>query len=263
MNQEAIALFRQVGDDLRIAWNLQALGIQLRLQGNAARAIPVLEEALALGREFGDRLLCASTFGYLAQATMAQGDLVRSAACFREALLLLRDLGQRWILVECLLAVAHLAKAVGQTARAARLLAYQEPLREASGMVLLPFEQPGYVRAVDAARAELGGVAFAAAWQEGRALTVERAIAEALAVVADPSPDAAAAPAAGAAAFGLSSREPEVLRLLARLWTDREIATALAISPYTVARHASNLFAKLGVANRREAAALAARHSLA
>jgi ATP/maltotriose-dependent transcriptional regulator MalT len=234
----------------------------LRLHGEAAQAIPVLEEALNVGRKLGDRLLCASSLGYLAQATMVQGDLTRAALCFREALLLLRDLGQRWILVECLLAVAHLAAALGQTKRATRLLAFQEPLRRASGMELLPFEQLGYRRDIDAVRAALGDVAFAAAWREGRAFTVEHAIAEALAVVDDPTSDTAGGAVPGAA-FGLSRREREVLSLLAQRWTDKEIAAALAISPHTVARHAANLFAKLGVANRREAAALAARLGLA
>ena len=52
----------------------------------------------------------------------------------------------------------------------------------------------------------------------------------------------------------LSSRELEVLRLLADGMTDREIAVALAISPRTVESHVSNLLRKLGVRNRAEAA---------
>jgi DNA-binding NarL/FixJ family response regulator len=61
---------------------------------------------------------------------------------------------------------------------------------------------------------------------------------------------------------GLTARQQEILRLLARRWTDREIAEALCLSPHTVHRHTANLFAKLGVANRREAAAAAARLGL-
>ena len=52
----------------------------------------------------------------------------------------------------------------------------------------------------------------------------------------------------------LSAREREVLRLLAEGLTDREIATALAISPRTVESHVSSLLRKLGVRNRAEAA---------
>jgi DNA-binding NarL/FixJ family response regulator len=52
----------------------------------------------------------------------------------------------------------------------------------------------------------------------------------------------------------LSAREREVLRLLADGMTDREIATALAISPRTVESHVSSVLHKLGVRNRAEAA---------
>jgi DNA-binding NarL/FixJ family response regulator len=53
---------------------------------------------------------------------------------------------------------------------------------------------------------------------------------------------------------GLSSREEEVLGLLADGLTDREIAENLQISPRTVETHVSNVLHKLGVRNRAEAA---------
>lgn len=52
----------------------------------------------------------------------------------------------------------------------------------------------------------------------------------------------------------LSSREQDVLRLLADGLTDREIAIGLAISPRTVESHVSSVLRKLGVRNRAEAA---------
>lgn len=55
-------------------------------------------------------------------------------------------------------------------------------------------------------------------------------------------------------ASGLSSREEEVLNLLADGLTDREIAENLQISPRTVETHVSNVLHKLGVRNRAEAA---------
>lgn len=56
----------------------------------------------------------------------------------------------------------------------------------------------------------------------------------------------------------LSHREREILLLLEARWTDREIADALCISYRTVTTHVSNIFDKLGVNSRRQAAALAA-----
>lgn len=64
-------------------------------------------------------------------------------------------------------------------------------------------------------------------------------------------------PARPADASGLSSREQEVLRLVAQGRTNREIATLLVISEKTVARHLTNIFTKIGVANRAGATAYA------
>ncbi len=69
-------------------------------------------------------------------------------------------------------------------------------------------------------------------------------------------------PAAAAVEPALTRREHEVLGLLCQRLTDPEIAERLFISPYTASKHVSNVLGKLGVAHRREAAAVAARHAL-
>jgi len=61
---------------------------------------------------------------------------------------------------------------------------------------------------------------------------------------------------------GLSAREVEVLALVAKGKTNREISTALVISEHTVARHLQNVFAKLGVSSRTAATAFAFEHGL-
>ncbi|MGW0401532.1 helix-turn-helix transcriptional regulator [Streptomyces sp. NPDC003002] len=62
-----------------------------------------------------------------------------------------------------------------------------------------------------------------------------------------------------AEALGLTSRERDVLRLVAAGNTNRRIAEELFISPKTASVHVSNILAKLGVSGRGEAAALAHR----
>ena len=62
---------------------------------------------------------------------------------------------------------------------------------------------------------------------------------------------------------GLTAREAEVLGLVATGGSNHEVATALFISEKTVARHLSNIFTKLGVASRTEAAAYAFANGLA
>jgi DNA-binding CsgD family transcriptional regulator len=69
------------------------------------------------------------------------------------------------------------------------------------------------------------------------------------------APDASPAP-------GLTNREQDVLALLCQRQTDGEIALHLSISRKTASSHVSNILAKLGAANRREAAAIAVRSGL-
>src|SRR5699024_523481 len=61
---------------------------------------------------------------------------------------------------------------------------------------------------------------------------------------------------------GLTTREVDVLRLVATGATNREVADRLIISEKTVARHLSNIFTKLGLASRSAATAYAYRHDL-
>ena len=63
-------------------------------------------------------------------------------------------------------------------------------------------------------------------------------------------------------AHGLTSRELEVLRLLAEGETNRAIAAELIVSERTVDRHVSNIFAKLGLSTRAAATAYAYKHDL-
>ena len=62
---------------------------------------------------------------------------------------------------------------------------------------------------------------------------------------------------------GLSAREAEILRLVARGQSNREIGSALFISEHTVANHIRSILRKTGCANRTEAASYAHRHALA
>jgi len=72
-----------------------------------------------------------------------------------------------------------------------------------------------------------------------------------------------AAPAQVALPDGLSPREIEILRLVARGLSNREIGGALTISEHTAANHVRSILRKTGSANRTEAASYAHRRGLA
>jgi DNA-binding NarL/FixJ family response regulator len=110
-------------------------------------------------------------------------------------------------------------------------------------------------------RARLGEVAFVAAWSEGRSLQFADAMADALALTssAEEQPQSMRGDTASSV---LTSRERDVLQLLVEGRSDREIAEALFIGTRTVQTHVANLFVKLGVNARAEAAAVAVRRGL-
>jgi DNA-binding CsgD family transcriptional regulator len=78
-----------------------------------------------------------------------------------------------------------------------------------------------------------------------------------------PAPAEGAVDGAGAALAALTTREREVLRLIAAGRSNREIGAELFISAKTASVHVSNILAKLGVASRTEAAAIAHREDIA
>ena len=83
-------------------------------------------------------------------------------------------------------------------------------------------------------------------------LGAEPALAELDALVREPA----------GAAGPLTTRELEVVRLVATGLTNRSIAGELFLSEKTVARHVSNIFAKLGLSSRAAATAYAYEHGL-
>jgi DNA-binding NarL/FixJ family response regulator len=61
---------------------------------------------------------------------------------------------------------------------------------------------------------------------------------------------------------GLSAREVEVLRLIARGHSNREMARMLVIAEKTVSAHLQHIYDKIGVSTRAAATLFAAQHDL-
>jgi predicted ATPase/DNA-binding CsgD family transcriptional regulator len=127
-----------------------------------------------------------------------------------------------------------------------------------------------FARAISGIAARLGDPAFAAAFDFTRAAS-QRLRTEGAAPL-DGADHAAAASISESqgedSGFGprpaevLSARELEVLRMLAAGRSNREIAAALGLSVHTVERHASNVYAKLGVRGKAAAASYVMRRGL-
>ena len=262
---ESLALAREVGDTWGLARGLHYSGELARFDGDRERARALYEESLILYDELDHRGAAAivrHNLGYLAQH---RGDPRQGLAYFADALAEHVVSGDRQNAGHCLGGVAGMIALLGWPQQAARLFGATEALFERIGSSIWPIDRVDYDGNLAAVRTRLGEEAFAAAFAGGRALTLEQAIAEAFAVteaIGAETPHNHAAPVrampGAAAGAGMTPRELEVLHLLAQRATDREIADALSISPRTVMHHVSRILAKLGVANRREAATFAA-----
>jgi tetratricopeptide (TPR) repeat protein len=183
--EESLAIRRKRGYQWGIGWSLIHLGRLARHEGDYKRATALDRESLALFRETGDLGSVAWACYELGKLHQAQDDFGAAHSCYAEALSLGREMIHSPSLPRFLEAVASLAVAQGEAERAGRLYAAAERSREAKGTPLTPSERKEYERYFTAARAALGEQSFAAAWSEGRAMTLEQAIEYALEMSTD------------------------------------------------------------------------------
>jgi DNA-binding CsgD family transcriptional regulator len=261
---EALSLFREAEHgETWIVHVLHHLGLLKYGQDKHDEAVALLEEARSLYHLHNDLRGEASSLVALALLHCVRGDTGGAAAHIAEALTMWEGLDMAEGLAGCFAVMATLAQASGQPKTAARLFGVTDSLCEARGIVFSLPERPVYERASAAVRADLAGPSWERAYGAGRALSLQAAIADAHSFLAntfeEPPGSEGVEPAA---AFGLSPRETEVLRLVATGRLDREIADELYVSLRTAQTHVSHVLKKLDVRSRAEAAALAVRHDL-
>jgi predicted ATPase/class 3 adenylate cyclase/Tfp pilus assembly protein PilF len=174
--EESLARFQELEIKWGIAYALGNLGRAALCLGDYARATTQIEESLALCQELGDRDGVAECFARLGGVAAAQGDAERAASLYRKGLSLYQQVGDKPGVAECLKELAKVMRMLGQPGRAARLFGAAEALREAIKGFLLPDERASYGRSIAEVCAQLGEVAFATAWAEGRAMTLEQAV---------------------------------------------------------------------------------------
>jgi predicted ATPase len=178
---ECLALRQALGDERGVALLLNNLGLVTEQQGDNAAARVLFEKSLTSFRKLGSKQSLLEPLNNLGRIVRKQGDYALAPPLFYESLTIGQEIDAKPDMAEALKEVAGLAAAQGEFKRAARLWGVAEALREAIGAPLPPDERPDYEREVAHVRAQLDEAAFKAAWQEGRVMTLEEAVAFALA----------------------------------------------------------------------------------
>jgi predicted ATPase/class 3 adenylate cyclase/DNA-binding CsgD family transcriptional regulator len=229
-------------------------------RGDGPRARRIYEQALAEAQERGDGHAISYAQRGLARLLRADGEEPRARALLLESLALLEPLKDIRCAQMSLSDLGSLLSASAPPTDVARLMGASEGLREMIGSPNSEAQRARHDRDVTTVRGRMNPADFDAARAEGRAMTLVRAIELALRV-ADEAPDAglpmASAPSGPAEI--LTAREREVAALIARGFTNPQIASVLVISERTVHRHVSNMLEKLDLRSRAQVAAWVSR----
>jgi non-specific serine/threonine protein kinase len=267
--KEALTRWRRLEEVGRTGETLLLLGHVNRRRGEFDQAEVLLSEALEVVRAKGSDIAIAAVLDGLGQCAVERGDHCQAARLLVASLAIAREVEDPTVLGGNLLDLGSLAIAVGRAEQGVRLFGAAEALAERRGLNPIPADWERIERDLDVARAVLSAATFGAAWEAGRALPLDQAIAEAQAVAESAQVPAIASASVrpqgygeGGAGVGLTRREREIVRLVAEGQTDREIAATLSIGERTVEWHLTNAFNKLGVNTRAAAATTALRRGL-
>jgi non-specific serine/threonine protein kinase len=178
--KESLEIFIGVGNTQAIATSLNRLGDLSRSRGEWNAARDLHEQSLALHRERGDVWGIAVSLNYLARVALAEADVERAETLSLESLALLRDVGARPDIAIATESLAMLAFRRADPIRAVRLLSAATRLRDTIRTQPAPADRADLERVLAAVRVQVGSGKFDAAWAEGRAMTLEQAIAYAL-----------------------------------------------------------------------------------
>jgi ATP/maltotriose-dependent transcriptional regulator MalT len=255
--EEALPLARASGDQVFVALLLSNLAGACMSLGDWARGEALSEEALDQSNILGDRFGTAINLYNLADCVHRRGDIGGAWNRYRESLGVTQELGERHLASRILDRIANLLASGDLPRPAAHLLGAAAAHRREIGDTLFPIEEEFVAETIATARAALSEQVFQAAWETGESLTFDQAVAEAMAIELPVETTDKRGPSGLAMELGLTTREIEVLGLVAEGQADKEIASVLAISRHTASKHVAAIRAKLAAPSRTAAVAAA------
>jgi hypothetical protein len=152
------------------------------LAAGDARAESILEESRQVYLELGDEHFAARSTLYLGYAALLRGDEEGALASLRESLIAFWELEDTWGVTEALEGLAATVAHRDGGTRAIRIAGAADAMRETIDTRPFPADHAVLERALDGLRSSVDDVAWRSTWEQGRALTLDEAVEEALQV---------------------------------------------------------------------------------
>lgn len=180
VTEEGLSLFRELNHKPGIAQALNIIGEIATFRGDDVRARHAYEECLLVSQETGETRRIRFMFGNLTFLAQHAGDYERAREWADRGLRLALEMNNKLDIADSLAGFAGVIGMTGQPEHAARLLGAWEATLERMGATLQPADIPEHDRNITAVRAQLTPQMFAAAWAQGRAMSLEQAVASTL-----------------------------------------------------------------------------------
>ncbi len=178
--EQSLPLYRAEGLQENVVVTLRGLGDLARLAGDYERAAALYEESLEVSEALRADPHIASARHKLAHVAHQRGNYPHMYALLAASLRVQRELGNKQGIAECLAGLGGWATAAQRPMRAARLFGATDALITTDGVPLAPADHAEHARDLAAVRSQLDEAAWQTAWAEGRAMSLEQAIAYAL-----------------------------------------------------------------------------------
>jgi len=178
--EESVRRFRELGDEHSALLASTTLAETYEDLGDRERARALNEETLRRARALPNQRVEAMSLAGLADIAIDEGRIEEALSMLKESLRILVDLGQLYEMSWVLCLFARVLAVEGRAGTAARLLSCSEAHRATIGG-MSPYLARRDERTLTTIRTQLDDAAFAQAWEQGQALTLDEAVALALA----------------------------------------------------------------------------------
>ena len=183
MLEESVERFREIGDDHRVLVVTGDLAVVHKLRGDREGARALLEDVLRQARASGDAYMEATALDDLAEYALDEGRIDDGLSLLRQSIRMSTRLTRAVRIQENLLRFAYAFAAQKKPEVAASLLSFSTTRIEQTQSVApygVAYTAEMKEKTLTLIRGQLEDAALAEAWQQGRTLTEEEALALAL-----------------------------------------------------------------------------------